>query len=127
MIIRRNAPGRGPIWQIRPWGVRPPRPTPAVTRSRLLSFVLTLAMVVGLVPAVPTPAYAAATWSGEVPISSTDTIDVGVTLNADITLTIAEGATLTVNGGINAGSYTLTVEGTGVCHADSRRCRRTRP
>ncbi|MBR0075982.1 MAG: Ig-like domain-containing protein, partial [Synergistaceae bacterium] len=42
------------------------------------------------------------------------TIDGSLTVNADnIILTIPTGVTLTVNGGINAGNYTLTVSGDG--------------
>ena len=42
------------------------------------------------------------------------TIDDKVTVTADITLTIPEGKTLTVNGGIDAGEYTVTVAGKGM-------------
>ena len=42
------------------------------------------------------------------------TIDNKVTVTANITLTIPEGKTLTVNGGIDAGEYTVTVAGKGM-------------
>ena len=53
------------------------------------------------------------TWSEATSYSETQTLNGGVAVTADITLTIAEGATLTVNGGINATGHTLTVAGKG--------------
>lgn len=53
------------------------------------------------------------TWDGDSKITKDVTIDGGVTINTDMTLIIPEGKTLTVNGGINAGEYTLTVTGKG--------------
>ena len=54
------------------------------------------------------------TWTKNATITDNLTIDDKVTVTADITLTIPEGKTLTVNGGIDAGEYTVTVAGKGV-------------
>ena len=51
-------------------------------------------------------------WSQDQEITATLTLD-EVIVTADIKLTIPEGKTLTVNGGINASGKTLTVEGAG--------------
>lgn len=70
-------------------------------------------MAVGLLSGT---AHAAETWGENKTISSTQQtqqIDGGVNVTADITLTIPTGVTLTVNGGINATGYTLTVTGVG--------------
>ena len=60
----------------------------------------------------------AATWSEDQTIDSTQTIIGTIAVTDDITLTIEEGVTLTVNGGIDANPdfttpHTLTVEGGG--------------
>ena len=52
-------------------------------------------------------------WTENSTIADDLTISSAVTVSADITLTIPEGKTLTVNGGINATGYTLTVKGAG--------------
>ncbi|MDY6426347.1 MAG: InlB B-repeat-containing protein [Synergistales bacterium] len=75
--------------------------------------MLTLAMAVGLLSGT---AHAAITWSENQTISSTQQtqqIDGGVTVTANITLTIPSGVTLSVDGGIDAGNNTLTVSGGG--------------
>ena len=83
------------------------------TGRKLLSFLLTLVMVVGLMLGVGLTAYAeSATWGASF-TSDGGTIDGGVTVSADMALTIPEGKTLTVNGGIDANGHTVTVAGTG--------------
>ena len=82
------------------------------TGRKLLGFLLALSMVVGLMPGMGLTAYAATSWS-ESFTTNGGTIDGGVTVSGSITLTIPEGKTLTVNGGINASGNTLTVAGTG--------------
>ncbi|MBR5756765.1 MAG: hypothetical protein IKX96_04305, partial [Firmicutes bacterium] len=52
-------------------------------------------------------------WSENKSITADTTIDGGVLVTADVKVTIAEGKTLTVNGGINATDHTLTVKGPG--------------
>ena len=92
------------------------------TGRKLLSFLLTLAMLVGLVPGMGLTAYAAeattltaetTTWSEDCTITDNVTITGNVTVTADITLTIPEDKTLTVNGNINAEGKTVTVSGKG--------------
>ncbi len=99
-------------------------------KKRLLSILLTLAMVVstftGIVPGMSMTAYAATldnestTWSENSDIAGNVTINNNVTVNDDITLTIPEGKILTINGQsdysiavINDNSHTLTVSGGG--------------
>ena len=78
---------------------------------KLLSFLLTLALVVGLVPVLGMTAYAetlnseSTTWSENSVIAGDVTINNNVTVNADITLTIPEGKTLTINGQSDYVSY----------------------
>ena len=78
---------------------------------KLLSFLLTLAMVVGLMPGMGLTAYAetldneSTIWSENSVIAGDVTINNNVTVNADITLTIPEGKTLTINGQSDYVSY----------------------
>ncbi len=89
---------------------------------RLLGFLLTLAMVVGLMPGMGLKAYAATidssstTWSEDSIIADDVEIYGKVTVTNNITLTIPKDKVLTVYGGIDIGSYTLTVEGYGWLH-----------
>ena len=89
------------------------------TRSKLLSFLLTLAMVIGFMPGMTLTAHAASltgtstTWSENCVVTEDVTIDDVVKVSGNITLTVTEGNTLTVNGGIDATEYTLTVSGKG--------------
>ena len=84
--------------------------------GKLLSVLLTLAMLAGLLPWGVLPARAeggAAHWSGVVSVTEDTTLSLGAVLDADTTLTVAKKVTLTVNGGVDCGGYTLTVSGTG--------------
>ena len=90
------------------------------TISKLLSFFLTLAVGIGLMPGMALTAYAAdslssttTTWDKDYELTEDLTINDTVTVTKDIKLTISEGKTLTVNGGIDATEYTLTVSGNG--------------
>ena len=88
-------------------------------RTKALSWLLSLVMILSLVPGVSIPAYAATltnsstTWSEDSTIEDNVTIGGKVSVTANMTLTIPEGKTLTVNGGINANGHTLTVDGAG--------------
>ncbi len=53
------------------------------------------------------------TWDSDQTVNDNLTINGGLAVTADIKLTIAEGKTLTVNGGIDASGHMMTVEGTG--------------
>ena len=55
----------------------------------------------------------AVSWSADQSFTADATFSDGVIITADITVTIAEGKTLTVNGGIDASGHTLTVAGKG--------------
>ena len=81
--------------------------------SYVLALVMVLSTLTGIVPGTSKTAYAAETWSSDQTISETQTISGGITVGADITLTINDGVTLTVNDGINADGHTLTVTGSG--------------
>ena len=81
--------------------------------SYVLALVMVLSTLTGIVPGTSKMAYAAETWSSDQTISETQTISGGITVGADITLTINDGVTLTVNDGINADGHTLTVTGSG--------------
>ena len=96
---------------------------------KVISYVLALVMVfsalTGIVPGTGITAYAAdateltsetTTWeSGDYVVPAGDlTIGGHITVNGTVNLTIPEGKTLTVNGGIDAGEYTVTVAGKGV-------------
>lgn len=88
-------------------------------RKRLLSLLVTLAMVIGLMQGMCLTAYAATLdssstiWSEDSTITDDVTINNKVTVNASITLTIPAGKTLTVNGDGNALCEILpnTIEG----------------
>lgn len=91
------------------------------TRTKALSWLLSFALLLSLIPTMSIPARAAEAlnadsniWNGDSTITDdTVTIDGGVTIEADMKLTIPAGKTLTVNGGINAWEKTLTVNGGG--------------
>ena len=91
-------------------------------KRRFLSILLSLALALGLMPAMSLTAYAAGpaiindntkAWSGDSTINQQVEINGEVTVSADMTLTIPETYTLKVNGGINAKGKTLTVTGPG--------------
>ena len=82
------------------------------TATKLLSCLLSLLMVVGLLSAMGIPAYAAgAAWDADQTFDSDSMIRGGVTVSDNIELTINEGVTVTVYGGIDARGKTLTVSG----------------
>lgn len=97
-------------------------------KKRLFGILLTLALVLGLMAGMSVTAYAAPPgdtgtgfdivinvgniWSTSFTTNG-GTIDSGVSVTADITLTIPDGVTLTVNDGIDATGKTVTVKGTG--------------
>lgn len=84
------------------------------TTTKLLSCLLSLLMVVGLLSAMGIPAYAAgAAWDADQTFDSDSMIRGGVTVSDNIELTINEGVTVTVYGGIDARGKTLTVSGSG--------------
>ena len=91
------------------------------TRTKALSWLLSFALMLSLIPTMSIPARAAVAldenstiWREDSTITDdTVTIDGGVTIEADMKLTIPAGKTLTVNGGINAEGKTLTVNGGG--------------
>ena len=83
---------------------------------KILGVLLTLAMIIGLMPRMSMTAYAIApedaTWSANQSI--TENTDIGkLTVKTNITVTIAEGKTVTVHFGIDASDHTLTVAGAG--------------
>ena len=83
-------------------------------KNRFLGILLSFALMLTMMPVLglSQTAYAAGeTWS-ESFTTDGGTIDGGVYVTADITLTIPDGITLNVNGGISGGK-TLTVEGKG--------------
>ncbi len=98
-----------------------------IKMKRFLGILLSLALVLGLMPGMSMTAYAATldnvstTWSENSDIVDNVTINNNVTVDADITLTIPAGKTLTINGQsdydsiavINDNSHTLTVSGGG--------------
>ena len=95
------------------------------TGRRVLSFLLTLAMVVGLMPGMIMTAYAAeataltaemTTWkNGDYVVPAGGlTIASHITVNGTVNLTLTKGATLTANMGITlSDGATLNVSGTG--------------
>lgn len=81
--------------------------------KKLLCILFTLATSFGLL-AMGMSAYAAGvTWDADQTFDSDLTISGGVNVSRSIELTINEGVTVTVNGGINAESKTVTVAGKG--------------
>ena len=87
---------------------------------KLLSFLLALAMVIGLLPGMSLTVYAATidssstTWSEDSIIADDVVMIEGkVTVTNNITLTIPKDKVLTVYGGIDTGSNTLTIAGYG--------------
>ena len=84
--------------------------------KKLLSALLALAMLLSLVPAASLTASAvsvAEEWTTDITVTETRTINGNVLVNSDITLTIAEDVTLTVNGRVIASGMTLTADGGG--------------
>ena len=79
----------------------------------LMSLVLVLSLVAPMLPAMSMKVYAAAEdWSTDQNFETDVTVDGGVIIRRNITLTIAEGVTVTVNGGIDTVS-TVTIKGKG--------------
>ena len=93
--------------------------------KRCFSVLLSLAMLVALLPLAALPAAATeinqntTSWSGDMSVAGDVTIDSGVSLTAAATLTVAKGKTLTVNGTVDTGTYTLTVAGPGTLVVNS--------
>ena len=91
------------------------------TRTKALSWLLSFALLLSLIPTMSIPARAAEAlnadsniWNGDSTITDdTVTISGGVTIEANMKLTIPAGKTLTVNGGVSAEGKTLTVNGGG--------------
>lgn len=90
------------------------------TRTKALSWLLSFALLLSLIPTMSIPAWAAVAldanakiWDGDSTVTDDLTISGGVTISADMKLTIPAGKTLTVNGGVNAEGKTLTVDGKG--------------
>ena len=80
--------------------------------------MLSLAMMLGMLSGMGLTAYAKddpSEWSSDKSFTAAGTFEepLGVNVTADITLTLAEGVTLTVSNGINASGHTLTVKGAG--------------
>ena len=93
-------------------------------KKRLLGILFGLALVLAIMPTqgMTVPVYADSDtdhtehWSGNQTITDSRSIENGVTLEQSVTLTIAEGKKLTVNGSIftkSSENFTLTVEGQG--------------
>ncbi len=86
------------------------------TRTRALSWLLSLAMVLSLMPGLSSTAKAKAaedaTWSENQNITADAHIG-KLTVTANVTVTIAEDKTVTVYSGVDATGHTLTVEGPG--------------
>ena len=83
---------------------------------KLLSVLLSVAMLLSLVPGIGLTASAvsvAEEWTTDITVTETRTINGNVLADLDITLTIAEGVTLTVNGRVIASGMTLTAAGGG--------------
>ncbi len=80
---------------------------------KLLSFLITLALAVGLMPGMTAYADSVTSWNENQTIESNQEISGGVTIGSDITVTVSSGVVLTVNGGINANGKTVTVNGSG--------------
>jgi hypothetical protein len=88
------------------------------TKTKALSWLLCLAMLMSLVAGMSLTAQAAAErdeWSNDKSFTAAGefTAPLGVDVTADITLTLGEGVKLTVSNGINANGHTLTIEGKG--------------
>ena len=77
--------------------------------------VLTAVFCMGGIPAAPlvSTAYAEVTWSGDKDFTVDTEIDDIVSLTTNITLTVADGKTLTINGSIDCDNNTLTFAGPG--------------
>ena len=85
--------------------------------KRLAVILLSLVMALGMMPGMGLPAYAdfqrTKVWSKDITYKFNKTINEGAILTADVAVTIIEGKTLTVNGGIDTAGHTLTVFGPG--------------
>ena len=85
-------------------------------KKSFFGILLSLALVFGMMPMLGVPVFAEdapETWSTNNTFSTDQTFDTGVKVTSDITLTIDEEKTVTVNGGIDATGHTLTVTGGG--------------
>lgn len=95
------------------------------TRTKALSWLLSIAMLLSLVPGVSIPAYATeaaaltaetTTWENGNYVVSADTVTIGshITVNGTVNLTLTEDTTLTANAGITlSDGATLNVSGEG--------------
>ena len=78
-----------------------------------MSLMLVLSLVAPMMPAMSMKVYAAAEeWNTDQNFETDVTVDGGVIIRRNITLTIAEGVMVTVNGGIDTNS-TVTIKGKG--------------
>ncbi len=79
--------------------------------KRLAGILFSLVMVLGMMPGMGLPAYAdfqrTKVWSKDITYKFNKTINEGAILTADVAVTIIEGKTLTVNGGIDTAGHTL--------------------
>ena len=86
-------------------------------KKRLFGILLSFALMLTMMPVLglSQTAYAAdpVEWGADTSFDSDASFEDGVNVTADITITIAEGKTVTVENGINAQGKTLTVEGKG--------------
>ncbi|MBO4853745.1 MAG: hypothetical protein J5482_01175 [Oscillospiraceae bacterium] len=85
-------------------------------RTKALSLLLALVMLLSLVPAAGLTAFAsgaAEQWTTDITVTESRTINGHVSITADITLTINEGVTLTVEDSLEAPAHTITVNGKG--------------
>ena len=95
-------------------------------KKRLFGVLFIFALVLGMMAVMSIAAYAESdgeVWEQTVSVTESRTIDNGVLLKSDTTLTIAEGKTLTVNDSIcsEEGKCTLTVEGPGSLIVNGKR------
>ena len=85
--------------------------------KRLAGILFSLVMALGMMPGMGLPAYAdvqrTKVWSKDITYKYNKTISEGAVLSADVAVTIIEGKTLTVNGGIDTAGHALTVFGPG--------------
>ncbi len=84
--------------------------------NRIFSMMLSLMLLLGMMPGLSPAAYAddGTTWSENRIFNDDVSFNNGVRISNDITVTIAAGRKVSVNGGIDAENKTLTVNGHGM-------------